>query len=290
MPRSYLTPEKIANAYHNACMAELQALKPGNVHVFADGHGMTIQDFVKSADVSAAVIAQPNLSVGERIFHSVVATKNAVGINTNLGIILLCAPLIHAAYCMSPEETLQQNLSDTLSKLTISDAQYTAEAILLANPAGLGGVNENDVHEKPSVTLLAMMQSAQHQDRIAWQYANSFADIFNFGLARYGEAQYKWQNRSKTQHNAWATTALYLGFLARQLDTHVIRKHGESLAMDVMNEARKIDAAYLFVDNPKLIQKKLLDWDASLKYRSINPGTTADITVACVLASFLIIN
>jgi triphosphoribosyl-dephospho-CoA synthase len=96
-----LTSAKLAQAYRNACMAELEALKPGNVHVFADGHGMTIQDFIKSADASAAVIAQANLSVGERIFQSVKATQIAVGMNTNLGIILLCAPLIHAALQVS---------------------------------------------------------------------------------------------------------------------------------------------------------------------------------------------
>ena len=39
--------------YTNACMAELTALKPGNVHLFADGHGMLVQDFIKSAEVSA---------------------------------------------------------------------------------------------------------------------------------------------------------------------------------------------------------------------------------------------
>jgi triphosphoribosyl-dephospho-CoA synthase len=287
MSRSPLTPEEIASAYHQACMAELQALKPGNVHVFADGHGMTIHDFIKSADVSAAVIAQPNLSVGERILHSVVATQNAVGMNTNLGLILLCAPLIHAAYSDNTEQTLQQNLNDILSQLTINDAQCTAEAILVANPAGLGRVNENDVREKPGVTLLAMMQSAQYKDRIAWQYANSFSDIFNFGLSRYDESLKKWQNRSKIQNNAWATTALYLGLLARQLDTHIVRKYGDLLATDVMNEAQDVDAVYLATDNPKLIQKKLLDWDVSLKTRHINPGTSADITVACVLASFL---
>ena len=80
-----LTSEQLGNAYRNACMAELQALKPGNVHVFADGHGMTIHDFIKSADASAAVIAQPDLSVGERIYLVVEATQKAVGLNTNLG-------------------------------------------------------------------------------------------------------------------------------------------------------------------------------------------------------------
>ena len=91
------TSEQLAQAYKNACMAELQALKPGNVHVFSDGHGMTIHDFIKSADVSADIITRPDSSVGERIYFAVEATQNAVGLNTNLGLILLCAPLIHAA-------------------------------------------------------------------------------------------------------------------------------------------------------------------------------------------------
>jgi triphosphoribosyl-dephospho-CoA synthase len=40
--------------------------------------------------------------------------------------------------------------------------------------------------------------------------------------------------------------------------------------------------------NPKLVQKQLLDWDASLKARSINPGTSADLTVATLLLSELL--
>jgi triphosphoribosyl-dephospho-CoA synthase len=287
MTQSLFTPEKIASAYHHACMAELQALKPGNVHMFADGHSMTIHDFINSADVSAAVIAKPNFSVGERIFYAVEATQNAVGMNTNLGLILLCAPLVHAAIGLNAEKTLQENLQEILSQLTISDARYTAEAILLANPAGLGSVAENDVRENSKVTLLEMMHSAQYRDRIAWQYANTFSDIFDFGITRYREAWQKWQDRSKTQNDAWATTALYLGFLARQLDTHIMRKCGELIAKSVMHEAQDIELAYLATDNPKLMQKNLLDWDASLKNRSINPGTSADLTVASLLASYL---
>ena len=86
----------LANAFKAACMAELEALKPGNVHIFADGHGMTVQDFIASADAVSEVIAQPNLTLGQRILHSVQATQNAVQMNTNLGMILLCAPLIQA--------------------------------------------------------------------------------------------------------------------------------------------------------------------------------------------------
>ena len=280
-----LTSAKLAQAYRNACMVELEALKPGNVHVFADGHGMTIHDFIKSADASTAVMAQANLSVGERIFQSVNATQIAVGMNTNLGIILLCAPLIQATLLVSqaigtePHASLQQCLDLTLNQLTIEDANLTGQAIVLANPAGLGSSNVNDVHESSKVSLLEMMASAQHKDRIAWQYANAFADVFEFGLPQYKKAMQKWNNQ------AWATTALYLGFLARQLDSHVIRKYGEAVAKEVMQEATDLQSLYWATENPKLVQKHLLAWDASLKSRKINPGTSADLTVACLMVS-----
>jgi triphosphoribosyl-dephospho-CoA synthase len=279
-----LTSVKLAQAYRSACMAELEALKPGNVHVFADGHGMTIHDFIKSADVSATAIAQSNLSVGERIFQSVKATQLAVGINTNLGIILLCAPLIHAAFSVDQasdgaNQNLQQRLNFTLSQLTVKDATLTGQAIVLANPGGLGNSNVNDVHEPSIVSLLEMMASAQDKDRIAWQYANGFADVFEFGLPHYNKAMHKWNNQ------AWATTALYLGFLARQLDSHVIRKYGEALAKEVMQEAIDLQSLYWATENPKLVQKHLLAWDASLKSRNINPGTSADLTVTCLMVS-----
>ncbi|HSH55163.1 MAG TPA: triphosphoribosyl-dephospho-CoA synthase [Methylotenera sp.] len=278
----HLTSEQLAQAYKNACIAELQALKPGNVHVFADGHGMTIHDFIKSADASAAVIAQPDVSVGERIYAAIEATQKAVGLNTNLGLVLLCAPLIQAVLTGDREQSLEKNLSVVLSNMTIDDAVLTAQAIVLANPAGLGSVSAHDVHQQPTVTLLEMMRSAQYQDFIALQYANNFSDILGFGLQRYDEAMAKWQNQ------AWATTAVYLGFVSRQLDTHIVRKYGKVFSEAVMIEAKAIEATHWAAENPKLIQKKLLEWDASLKERNINPGTSADLTVATLLASLLV--
>ncbi|OIR17707.1 ATP:dephospho-CoA triphosphoribosyl transferase [mine drainage metagenome] len=278
-----LTPEQLAQAYQNACMAELLAIKPGNVHMFADGHGMTVHDFIKSAEVSAVAIAQPNLSVGQRILHAVEATQQAVGMNTNLGLILLCAPLIHAAADESNDatQTLQQSLVEVLRQLTIADAQLASQAIVLANPAGLGEVAQNSVYDKPQVTLLEMMCSAQLADRIAWQYSNAFSDVFDFGVTRYLDAMIKWENES------WATAALYLGFLSRQLDTHIVRKYGNVIAEEVMLEAQDIESDYWQNDNPKLVQSRLLAWDVSLKARNINPGTSADLTVATVLAASL---
>ena len=54
----------LENAYYNACMAEIQALKPGNVHMFADGHGMTVQDFItdrKSTRLNSSHVSQSRM-------------------------------------------------------------------------------------------------------------------------------------------------------------------------------------------------------------------------------------
>jgi len=77
----------IAQSFREACLTELDALKPGNVHRHGDGHGMSAADFEKSAEAAAPVIGQAALSVGARIRLAVEATRGAVGHNTNLGII-----------------------------------------------------------------------------------------------------------------------------------------------------------------------------------------------------------
>jgi triphosphoribosyl-dephospho-CoA synthase len=272
----------LAEAYHWACMAELQALKPGNVHIFADGHGMTIQDFFKSADATALLIAQDHIGVGQRIYLAVEATQQAVALNTNLGLILLCAPMIHAALHSNPQKSFAEDLLTTLDQLTIDDARLTARAIVLAQPAGLGSVATNDVNDQPSVSLLALMVAAQEKDRIAWQYANAYQDILGFGLEKYTAAMSRWDNQ------AWATCALYLSFLAYQPDSHIVRKHGINVATEVMVEAQALEVEFNLSSNPKLVQKKLRAWDASLKSRNLNPGTSADLTVACLLASCLV--
>lgn len=276
------TPAQLSRAYKAACMAELQALKPGNVHAFADGHGMTIEDFIQSADVTADIISRPDFTLGERIFYAAEATKNAVGQNTNLGVLLLCAPIIDAAMNVTGQITLQQALHDTLAQLTVSDAEYVSRAIVLASPGGLGDAAEYDVRDLPQVSLLTMMRAAQDKDRIAWQYAHDFEDVMGFGLSRYTDAMLQWANP------AWSATALYLGFMSRYPDTHIARKYGAAFAENIRQEAAVFEQMHMTAENPKLVQKKLLDWDTSLKQLGINPGTSADLTVATLLLAELL--
>ncbi|MEQ1599378.1 MAG: triphosphoribosyl-dephospho-CoA synthase [Methylotenera sp.] len=279
-----MNSQQIANAFKVACLAELEALKPGNVHIFADGHGMTVQDFIASAEAASAVIAKPELSLGQRILQSVQATHVVVNCNTNLGMILLCAPIIQAiihAKLNANSTGLQANIHAVLSGTTIEDAEACFAAIRLANPAGLGESAQHDVQQKADCTLLQAMQKAASHDMIACQYANNFMHIFD-GLAVYQKALVKWQRP------AWAATAVHLHYLSHFLDSHIVRKYGETIANLVQNEAREHEMEFSKVFNPKNYQAELLIFDAALKKRGLNPGTSADLTVATLLLHALL--
>ncbi len=267
--------------YRDACIAELSAIKPGNVHMFADGHGMVVQDFIKSANVSSQHIATLNLSVGERILSSIKSTWYAVGCNTNLGIVLLTAPMIQAAY--SKDGFSQKTLQDVLNNLMVEDAVKAYEAISIAKPAGLGEVQYHDVHQTPQITLLEAMKVSADRDFIAQQYANGYQEIFNLGVTTYQHYLAKWER------SAWAVTATYLAFLAAFEDSHIARKYGKEIAQAIQQESKNHFQNFTSQENPKLYQATLLAWDIDLKKRCINPGTSADLTVATILANNLIL-
>ncbi len=270
----------LAYAFKAACLAELEALKPGNVHIFADGHGMTVQDFIVSAEVAAQEIAKPQISLGQRIFLSVEATHQAVNCNTNLGVILLCAPLLQA-YLIEGNTNFTVKLKQILANTTQQDAEYAFKAIAVANPAGLGVSKRHDVHQVVACNLLEAMQFAAPKDMVAQQYANNFANIFD-GLACYQQALAHWQRP------AWAVTALHLHYMSQFLDTHIVRKYGDTIASLVKSEATSHRDAYLKSYNPKNYQTQLMSFDAELKKRGLNPGTSADLTVATLLLHALI--
>ncbi|MGR9037321.1 MAG: triphosphoribosyl-dephospho-CoA synthase, partial [Gammaproteobacteria bacterium] len=163
-----IDPRMPGKLYRAACEIELKTFKPGNVSIYSDGHDMTVADFRISAEVSAEPLCHPDYSLGEKIYYAVKATRDAVGCNTNLGIILLCAPLIQASLLMSSNENLRQVLCRVLADSTVEDADWVFKAITLAAPGGLGRSGEQDVRGKATATLLEAMKIASGRDRIAF--------------------------------------------------------------------------------------------------------------------------
>lgn len=260
-----------ADLFVAACEAELQALKPGNVHVFADGHGMTVEDFRRSALAAAPGLADPASGVGERILAAAKATRDVVGQNTNLGILLLCAPLLCAADRRGP---ITRELRRVLNGLDVADARSAFAAIRLASPGGMGEVGEADIRDEPAVSLLEAMRLAQDRDRIAWNYAHQMADPVRRGAPRLAAL------RARGWPEPWPTSGLYMALLAAIPDSHVTRKHGAKAAEALRQRVGGLARALLAASDPASLVDDLLRLDSALKAEGLNPGTTADLTVA----------
>lgn len=267
--------------YQQACEVELQAFKPGNVSIYSAAHDMTADDFRLSANVSAPPLCNPAYSLGEKIYYAVKATREAVGCNTNLGIILLSAPLLQAASLSQSPSELRQTLQQVLAHTTVADADWTFKAIALAMPAGLGEVQNQDVNASASVSLTEAMRLASDKDRIALQYITDYKDIFDFTVLRYNQTLLKWGN----QH--WAAVAVYADLLSHYPDSHIERKYGNQYTQMVAARMTQLKEALSSTENPAVLMPLLHDIDGQLKSQRINPGTSADITVATVLAVFL---
>ncbi|QCG93694.1 triphosphoribosyl-dephospho-CoA protein [Azospirillum sp. TSA2s] len=273
----------VAELFMAVCRTEVMALKPGNVHVHAAGHGMTVEDFLLSAEAAAPEIARAHAPVGERILRAVQATRAVVGCNTNLGILLLCAPLAYAAE-MPAVRPLRDRVGDVLGTLTVDDAEAAFAAIRLASPGGLGQAPEHDVAGPATVDLREAMAAARSRDRIAAQYADGYRDVFDIGVA----CARSLANRSAADADAVSLAeAVYLEFLTSFPDSHILRKHGEVIAAAVLTEARDVRRQVAEASSAALRREHLFVFDARLKWQGINPGTSADLTVASLFAYWL---
>jgi triphosphoribosyl-dephospho-CoA synthase len=266
-------PKALREAYIEACLVELRALKPGNVHLHAEGHGMTVEDFARSARVSAPLLTMPGVALGERIRGAIAATRAAVGLNTNLGIVLLAAPLLAAAEEAAPRG-LRDALSRLLDRLSVADAVAAYDAIRLAAPAGLGHVDDQDAASVPTTDLRHAMGLAAERDSVARQYVTDFAEVFEIGVARLHAGG----------GGEWAATHVYMEFLATLRDSHIARKHGAGVAERVRLEAARLLRKITAHAGPEPLRADLLEFDRRLKAEGLNPGTSADLTVASLLA------
>ena len=274
---SGLSESETHDAFLAACRAELVALKPGNVHVHAGAHDMEAAQFQASAEAAAPLIARADLSVGERIRSAVDASLAAAGCNTNLGILLLTGPLATAAQRKAPTG-LRERLAAVLAHLTEADAAAVFAAIRRASPGGLGGAPDQDVAAEPTVGLREAMALAADRDRIARAYVTDFEDVFAFGLPELERA------RARAADADLAVSTLHMAYLARFPDSHIARKFGTDKAEEVRAEAESHRALW----DPVVRRGRfnsLLDFDADLKRRGLNPGTTADFVVATLFAA-----
>ncbi len=273
------TARQVAQAAQIACLLEVSAPKPGNVSRYADFADTRFEDFLLSAVAIGPAMERAGRSgVGQTILRAIKDTQKLVRSNTNLGIVLLLAPLAKA--CFGAGE-LRENLAQVLAGLNVDDARRAYAAIRLAQPGGLGRTPQADVAEEPSISLYQAMALARDRDAIAREYATNFAITFEAGYPALKEA---WRTADDPPS---AIVQAYLTILARVPDTLIARKRGADMAEQVSQWAEVVLASGgAFTPQGR---QRLAELDRALRdeRHTLNPGTTADLTAAAIFLFLL---
>ena len=280
---SLLTENQVKMAFEYACKLDVFSIKPGNVFLDHPAYGMTHKDFLQSSMACSDIICEQNIDIGEKILESVKASIDVVGCNTNLGIILLCSPIVEAIYLDNEHKLQQNNLKKVIDRIDLKQTKTIYKAINLANAGGMGLKDKFDLNAKKSsdFTLSEAMNFASSYDYIANEYTNYFNNIIN-------TISLNWRNYFKLMGNAeCATTATFLKLISSNPDSLIARKYGLDTAIEVSGKFKALSDEYCELKNPNIINNKLLLLDSELKIQGLNPGTTADVVVASIFLNRL---
>lgn len=255
-----------------ACLIEASVPKVGNVHRGSDFEDSTFYDFAVSAVAIGHIFDfAEQYSVGELVFRSVQATQQLVGTNTNLGMILLMAPLAKCNLDSGP------GIREVLDALTDTDRDHVLNAIRLAKPGGLGDVDSHDVRRPDQASqlgLVELMQLAKDRDTIAKQYVEDFQDVFDFVVPTLIEELDEKRSLPDSMCHA------QLRILARIPDTLITRKCGQEISDKCSQHAERILRECL--PGTDEYHSAIADLDFWLRCdgHRRNPGTTADLIAA----------
>ena len=290
----------IAVAAQLACLLEVSAPKPGNVSPGRHFADTRYEDFLASAAAIGAPLAGAGTRpLGATIRLAIEATSRWCRSNTNLGIVLLFAPLARAAaelgsgpggeslsdpsegYRDSMLQTLRDAVRAALNATTVDDAREVYAAIRLAAPGGLGQADSQDVAGEPTMTLVEVMGLAAERDGIAREYATAFEVTFASGLPALA--------RARRDGLSWddAIVETFLTLVAAFPDTHIRRRAGADTARMVSERAEAALAAGGVRSEEGRRAVAAMDTALRDARNSANPGTAADLTAAAIFVMLL---
>jgi triphosphoribosyl-dephospho-CoA synthase len=256
-----------------ACVWEATAPKPGNVYPGADFDDVSYGDFLTSAVVIGPSLERTReAGVGQTVLDAVRATQDAVGTNTNLGTLLLLAPLA----AIPDGEPYEAGIEQVLAALTYHDTQCVYSAIRSSGAGGLGTTRKADVFDDvpPGLQLVDAMRMASDADLVARQYTNGFADVVR------GTAEWIAEGIARNWPLTVAIVHAHLRSLAKHGDSLIGRKCGQKTSDEASERAARALAAGLPGDHA--YASAVAEYDRWLRddgHRR-NPGTTADLIAA----------
>ncbi len=271
-----LKNDSLLDQIRTACLLEVSARKPGNVHPGASFEDLRYEHFEIAAEIASRAISNvQTVGVGQTVLQTVTETHRAIQTNANLGIALLLAPLA----AVSEDSDLNSGIGLVIDALNMEDTLRIYEAIQLSQPGGMGQVSDQDVSEPPEQPIQYAMAMATERDSIARQYCNEFYDVLTFGREAF--------LNMLDQHVHWehAVIGTHLQLMAYLPDSLIARKCGAELAKESASRAQQVlDAKW-----PKqtLGIEAIKDFDNWLRAdgNRRNPGTTADLIAAVLFSS-----
>jgi triphosphoribosyl-dephospho-CoA synthase len=271
-------PLSVGQSATLACLLEVTAPKPGNVHRGADFEDVTFAHFATSAVLLGPPLerAAEGSPVGQAVFQAVDEIAQHVTSNTYLGTLLLLAPLAAAA----GRGEIREQIAGVLAELTAEDAERVYAAIRRARPGGLGKVDEHDVHGASPGSLIEAMAAAAERDLVARQYVNDFATVLDEAVpALLAEL-------ASGRILIDAIVRLHLRLMAEHPDSLIARKCGLPVAEQASAWAKAVLSAS---DDAAVYHGALADFDFWLRSdgNRRNPGTTADLVAAALFVALV---
>jgi len=268
-------PLPIGQSATLACIWEATAPKPGNVHPQAAFVDVCYADYLASAvAIGPAMERAAMQGVGLTVLEAVEATRWWVGRNTNLGTILLLAPLAS----VPRNEELRSGIATRLAALDADDAARIYEAICLARPGGIGETQEMDVQGPPPSDLLAAMRQAAERDLVAHQYVEDFASLFDEVIPALQAAIEEGIPLSA------AIVHVHLQTLKAFPDSLIARKCGQEVANEASRRAGKVLSAGPVGSGDYQTAVRALDAFLRADGHRRNPGTSADMVAAALFS------
>lgn len=287
-----MNPNEIAKLAQIASTFEVSGYpKPGNVHRTRDFDDMVFEDFLISGIVIGDSVREAcsnvdvnNPELGKYILQAVSETDRWIKNNTNLGIVMMTMPIAVAASISNNFDEIRDNICLLMSNTSVDDACDLYDAINIADAGGMGDQDEYDVASENAKnelrnnnqTMFDVLKISAPWDMLAREMTSDMPAVFEIGYLTYSKLK-------KENSLNYSCIMTFLTILSQVPDTLISRKYGEDEALKVSMMTRDL----LKLKDSSDFFEKIEEFDDYLFKNNLNPGTTADLTMASIFLSFL---
>ncbi len=275
--------------------------KPGNVHRTQDFSDMVFEDFLISGIAIGKTMEKAamnglnlrddpgkwsDIGLGSLILEAVTETDRWVANNTNLGIIMLLAPICAAAGILDTVGDLRSVIRQIMKLTTATDAVNLYKAINIADAGGMGQQDELDVGSDGSlqklldenINMYTVLDMSSQWDSLSHELTHKMPVTFDMGFPLFKKIRAEYGVNK-------ATVQTFLTILSEVPDTLISRKYGEEKARQVSEDAKAIleEGGILTINGQSLVD----EFDKKLIENDLNPGTTADFTASSIMIAYL---